>query len=484
MMTDISQVIENLYDEIRQVYLEDSYPWVIGFSGGKDSTATLQLIWYAIRDLPKEKRQKQIYVLSSDTLVETPVVVDHIINSLNSIDRVAREEGLPFSSHKVEPEKDDTFWINLIGKGYPAPSQRFRWCTDRLKIQPANKFILDRTSGGQQVIMVLGARKDESASRAQVIKNSIRNAQKLSGIKGSLIRPHTSLANAYVYTPIENFSTKDVWEYLLAWPCPWGNKNRDLAAMYKSAQDGECPLVIDKSTPSCGNSRFGCWVCTVVSADRSMEAMIDNGEEWLMPLLDFRDFLASTQDPKEKYKVRDYKRRNGRISIRDRDDENSSYIPGPYKFEFRKKILTNLLNAEKKVKESSPIKNFSLIGRDELHEIRRIWQMEEHDWEDSVPTIYREIYDEDLNWLRDDVSCLNASDKELLSEICENYQIPTGLVAKLLDLERQMSGMSRRAGVYRKIDSVFEEDWRTEKEAKQLEFEGIEYLEKSQKHSI
>ena len=482
-MSDFSQKIEKLYEEIRQVYLEDSYPWVIGFSGGKDSTATLQLIWYAIRSLPSEKRKKKIYVLSSDTLVETPVVVDHIINSLDSIDKVAREEGLPFSSHKVEPEKDDTFWINLIGKGYPAPSQRFRWCTDRLKIQPANKFILDQTSGGQQVIMVLGARIDESASRAQVIKNSKQNAEKFSGIRDSLIRPHTSLANAYVYTPIENFSTKDVWEYLLAWPCPWGNKNRDLAAMYKSAQDGECPLVIDKSTPSCGNSRFGCWVCTVVSADRSMEAMIDNGEEWLMPLLDFRDFLASTQDPKEKYKVRDYKRRNGRIAIRGDDAENSSYIPGPYKFEFRKKILAKLLCAEKKAKENSPIKNFNLIGSDELQEIRRIWQMEEHDWEDSVPTIYREIYEEDLDWLRDDVSCLNASDKELLSEICENNKIPTGLVAKLLDLERQMSGMSRRVAVYRKINNIFEEDWRTEKEAKQLEVKGIEYLENSQKHS-
>mgnify|MGYP002818705338 CR=1 FL=1 len=480
-MPDLNEKIEILYEEIRKVYLEDSYPWVVGFSGGKDSTATLQLIWYAIRSLPKEKRQKKIYVLSSDTLVETPIVVDHIVNSLDLIDRSAKEEGLPFSSHKVEPAADDTFWINLIGKGYPAPNQRFRWCTDRLKIQPANQFILDQTRTGNQVIMVLGARKDESASRSQVISKSKIRSEKQSGVKESLIRPHTSLTNAYVYTPIEEFSTKDVWEYLLGWPSPWGNANRDLAAMYKNAQDGECPLVIDKSTPSCGNSRFGCWSCTVVTADRSMEAMVDNGEEWLMPLLDFRDFLASTQDPKEKYKIREYKRRNGRIAFKNNGEENSSHVPGPYKINFRKEILRRLLSAEKKAKANSPVKDFSLISRDELQKIRHIWQIEEHDWEDSIQNIYKEVYDKNLNWLADDVSCLNASDKELLGEICETHHIPTGLVAKLLDLERQMSGMSRRSDVFKKIDNLFEEDWRTDAEVKQLEIKGIESLDNSKK---
>lgn len=475
--------IEDLYEEIRQVYLADSYPWVIGFSGGKDSTATLQIIWYAIRGLPKEKRVKDIFVLSSDTLVETPIVVDHINKSLDSIASAAKKEGLPISAHKVTPEPQDTFWINLIGKGYPAPNQRFRWCTDRLKIKPANKFILDRIHEGQQVIMILGARKDESASRAQVINKYKKQGQKLNQVTGNLIRPHSSLPSAYVYTPIEEFSTKDVWDYLLSWPSPWGSANRDLMAMYKSAQDGECPLVIDKSTPSCGNSRFGCWVCTVVTADRSMEAMIDNGEEWLIPLLEFRDFLAKTQDPKEKYKVRDYKRRNGRISLKNRGTEDTSHIPGPYKINFRKEILRNLLVSEKKARENSDIKGFRLISEEELHEIRRVWQIEEQDWEDSVPDIYREVYGEDLNWLRDDVSCLNESDKELLSKICEEHEVPTGLVAKLLDLERQLSGMGRRSAVYRKIDNIFEEDWRTKKEARQLELHGIESLDKLRKSS-
>jgi len=38
-----------------------------------------------------------------------------------------------------------------------------------------------------------------------------------------------------------------------------------------------------------------------------MEAMVDAGQEWLEPLLDFRNFLADTQDPAQKHEVRDHR---------------------------------------------------------------------------------------------------------------------------------------------------------------------------------
>ena len=53
--------LEDIHSEIQDVYLNYPYPWVIGYSGGKDSTTTLQLIWYAISELPEEKRDKPIY---------------------------------------------------------------------------------------------------------------------------------------------------------------------------------------------------------------------------------------------------------------------------------------------------------------------------------------------------------------------------------------------------------------------------------------
>ena len=70
--------LSDIYSVIQKVYLSDKKPWVVGYSGGKDSTCTLQLVWNALAKLPQEKRQKPVYVISSDTLVETPVIVRYI----------------------------------------------------------------------------------------------------------------------------------------------------------------------------------------------------------------------------------------------------------------------------------------------------------------------------------------------------------------------------------------------------------------------
>ncbi|WP_202882116.1 DNA phosphorothioation system sulfurtransferase DndC [Candidatus Manganitrophus noduliformans] len=440
------------YDEIRSVYLEHPQPWVIGYSGGKDSTTALQLIWSALSKLPKEKLSKPLYIISSDTLVETPKIVDYIDSSLEKMNVAAREQGLPFTAHKVKPLLKDTFWVNLIGRGYPAPSKRFRWCTERLKIDPANHFILDKVAEHGEVIVVLGVRKSESATRAQVMS--------LHRVKGSLLSRHTTLPNASVYTPIEDFTVEDVWTYLLQVPSPWGSNNRDLVTLYRNAQAGECPLVVDKTTPSCGNSRFGCWVCTVVTRDKSMEAMIENGEEWLEPMLEYRDLLASTQDPAVKAQVRELKRRNGRVMAK----AGGGIIFGPYKLEVRKDLLRRLLQVQKQVRTTGPNPNEGLIGAEELFEIRRLWRSEAQDWEDSVPKIYREVMGEDLDWIADDQPTFSSEERRMLDSICERHDVPSTMVAKLLDIERELHGMSRRSSIHQKIASVLEEDWRSEEE--------------------
>lgn len=434
--------------EVRDMYLADHRPWVVGYSGGKDSTATLQLVWYAVAGVPADRRTKPVYVISSDTFVETPVIVDYINQNLDAVNRAAREQGLPFEAHKVVPEVSDTFWVNLLGRGYPAPSTRFRWCTERMKIKPANKFILDRVAEFGEVIMVLGSRRGESSTRDQVLKAH--------AVEGSRLRRHTSLPNAFVYAPIEEFTTDDVWQYLLQAKCPWGTDNTRLVAMYKNAAAGECPLVVDTSTPSCGNSRFGCWVCTVVQADRSMEAMVDNGEDWMEPMLEFRNLLASTQDPAEKHKYRRAKRRDGKIARR---PDGTPAPFGPYELAVRQTFLRKLLEVQKRVRGEGPDPNATLILEAELHEIRRLWRTEEQDWEDSLPRIYREVTGEDLEWVRDDVTGFSGRDGELLARVAERHAVPANLIAKLLDLERDMYGMGRRAGIYEKMDQILREDW-------------------------
>lgn len=440
-------------DEIRSIYLADARPWVLGYSGGKDSTTALQLIWNALAKLPPASLTKPVYIISSDTLVETPKIVDYIDTSLERMNQAAAEQKLPFTAQKVRPEIQNSFWVNLIGRGYPAPSKRFRWCTDRMKIEPANRFILDKVAQHGEVVVILGVRRAESATRAQVMS--------LHRIDGSKLSRHSTLPNAYVYTPIEDFSVDDVWTYLLQVPSPWGNNNRDLVTMYRNAQAGECPLVVDKTTPSCGNSRFGCWVCTVVIRDKSMEAMIDNGEEWLQPMLDFRDLLASTQEPSAKAQVRDHKRRNGRIMFK---QDGAGIVFGPYKLEFRKRLLRRLLEIQEQVRREGPNPKETLITEDELHEIRRLWRSELQDWEDSVPSIYRDVHGQDLAWLEDEQPMFSGDEQQLLGDIAERHGIPKGMLAKLIEVERELHGMSRRSSVFQKIDAVMHEDWRTQAE--------------------
>lgn len=410
------------------------------------------MIWSALSDLPHERLSKPLYIISSDTLVETPKIVDYIDSSLRRMDEAARREGFPFTAHKVKPTLNDSFWVNLIGRGYPAPSKRFRWCTDRLKIEPANRFILEKVAEHGEVVMVLGVRKSESSARAQVMS--------LHRIKGSLLSRHSTLPNAFVYTPIEDFSLDDVWTYLLQVPLPWGNNNRDLVTMYRNAQAGECPLVVDRTTPSCGNSRFGCWVCTVVTKDKSMEAMIENGEEWLEPMLEYRDLLASTQDPAVKGQVREFKRRNGQVMAK----RGGGIVYGPYKLEVRKDLLRRLLQVQKEVRSKGPNLQEQLISPEELQEIRRLWRLEAQDWEDSVPKIYLEIMGDDFQWIAEELPGFSGEERALLDTICQRHGVPSAMVAKLLDIERAHQTMSRRSSIQPRIASAFEEDWRSEAE--------------------
>jgi DNA sulfur modification protein DndC len=471
------EYLENLYEKVREVYLADSRPWVIGFSGGKDSTATLQLIWHSLKKLPESKLTKDVFVISSDTFVETPVIVDHINNTHELISTSAKEQGLPFKTAKVTPQINNTFWVNLIGRGYPAPYSNFRWCTDRLKIDPANKFITDTVAKYGEVVVVLGARFSESSSRA----GSMKKRQSV----GANLTRHSTLQNAWVYTPIEEWQTLEVWEYLLSYPSPWGFDNEELRQLYQDAQDGDCPLVIDKTSPSCGSSRFGCWSCTVVDKDVSMQSIINNGETWLQPLLDFRDWLAATGDPDKKVNIRSTRRRNGRVmyqkeTVKEIDEltrkeiekkidkldvnGNKMLIWGPFLLDFRKIILEKLLSTQIELQKCPKGAETVLISKEELQEIRRLWLFEEGDWEDSIPKLYKKVTGEDLQIVENDWAGMGGVELQLLQETCEDYDIPVELITELFDTERRQFGMSRRSTIFSDIDKVLKKDWSSRQE--------------------
>jgi DNA sulfur modification protein DndC len=453
-LTISGEAIRELEERTRRTYLADARPWVIGYSGGKDSTAVVQHVWYSLSKLSPEELKKPVYVISSDTLVESPIIVEQITRTLSRIDSAAVEQKLPFRTEIVKPAIHDTFWVNLIGKGYPAPYKRFRWCTDRMKIQPANQFIKSTAERFGEVVLVLGVRRSESATRAQAMSLHKRHGESLSR--------HSDMAAAWVYTPIEDWSTNDVWTFLLSAPSPWGNNNHDLVAMYRNANAGECPLVVDTKTPSCGNSRFGCWVCTVVEHDRTMEAMVENGEDWMEPMLEFRDWLASTQDPATKRGIRDVRRRDGRVHTW--GENKDKIIWGPFKFEFKQEILRRLLRAQKKVRDLEENTKTLLISMEELEEIRRLWRMECADWEDTLPQIWQEEGGQDHHWLQEDAATVTANESELLRTIATQHDVDPKMLADLIDLEKRHSGLHRRSTIYNEIDSILKKDWRSEEE--------------------
>ena len=456
-MTDTYSVfdhrnVKDVYQEIQELYLQQKRPWVIGYSGGKDSSTALQLVWKAIETLPEDERRYPVYVIASDTKVETPIIVNYIDTTLKRINETARASNMPFQAEKVMPTLNDTFWVNLIGRGYPAPTTQFRWCTDRMKINPANRFIEEKVSKHGEVIMVLGVRKTESSTREQLM-NTYQ-------VKGHVLRRHTSLRGAFVYAPIADFTADDVWTYLLQVPSPWSNNNRDLAAMYRNASAGECPLVIDTSTPSCGNSRFGCWVCTVASRDSSMEAMIDNGEEWMEPLLEFRDWLFETTNPTRKRVFRGIKGRDGRVILK----KDGTPAARTYTLETSQTMLAKLLSIQKKICKDGPDPDTQLISHEEIMEIRRIWRTERQDWDDTVPDIFKRALNYDLNWPTDDDVHFDTDQRVLLESICQEYDVPFELIAKLIEAEKQTHGLAYRANIQKLLNMVLNEEWRSETE--------------------
>ena len=331
-----------------------SYPWIVTFSGGKDSTLVAHLVFEALLELPPSMRQRKVYFVSNDTLVESPLVAQHMHRSLKQILDAAKILKLPVEGTVTKPSIDKTFWTLLIGKGYPSPNRNMRWCTDRLKIEPTSTYIKNKVSENGKAIIVLGVRKDESSTR----KASIESHKNL---ENSNLTPHGSLANAFVYRPIMDVGTDDVWEFLASNNPPWGGTHNDLIKLYREAAGGECPIVLSQEeAPGCGtnSSRFGCWTCTVVNKDKSLQGFVDVGKTEFQPLLDFRDWLAEIRNKPE---YRQVERRNGTLTIK-----GGKHIPGPFTVEARQMILNRLLEVQTAYGDE-------LITQAEIDLIKQIW---------------------------------------------------------------------------------------------------------------
>lgn len=459
----IQKTIDLLTKEIQELYLSDYIPWVVGYSGGKDSSATLQLVWNAISELPVEKRIKEIHVISTNTLVENPIVALWQEKSLKLMANTAKQRDLPIIPHRLTPATKDTFWVKILGKGYPAPRQGFRWCTLRLKINPSNDFITNLVQRNGEAIVVLGTRKAESSARARSM-----TARKKKSIRKHL-SPNPTLPNSLVYSPIETWENDDVWTYLMQYENPWGMKNASLLTMYVSAsEDHECPLVLDSDTPSCGDSRFGCWVCTLVDKDKSMMAMIQNDEEkeWMFPLLELRDQLDFRGEEKRirEAERRDFRRMDGAVHYNRFSD---GVIPGPYTQKARCEFLEKVLEAQRWIEQHAPedVSHYKIITVEELREIRRIWVVEKHEFEDLLPSIYKKVFGKPFeDSAQYNTLLFSQEDLDDLRSICSD-DIQYQTIRELLDVERRYKTSQRRAGLFENLEKAIKKGFFSDAEA-------------------
>jgi DNA sulfur modification protein DndC len=319
---DFSGRIGFVRQEIAENYLKDSEPWVIAYSGGKDSTMTLQLALETIAEEPK----KEIHILYADTKVEPPPVIDNAMRLLNKIDTWAKNKGLPVIIKILHPKIEDSFFVLVLGKGYLPPTRWFRWCTERLKVKPIKKYIKSIIKEHGGCVVLLGMRLRESTSRDRGLKK--RGYSKW--------MPFEGLKGAEIYAPILELTIEDVWTYLLNNNPPWGMDNHFLRSLYTGG-DSSCSLF-------CGGIRFGCWVCTVVKKDKCTEGLSKLPEwEWLSMLTEYRDkLLIVRSDPKSRI----LKRVNGK-----------EYL-GPLSLKTRKTLYKELKELEKKM-------GYSIISAEE-----------------------------------------------------------------------------------------------------------------------
>ena len=302
------------------------------------------LVFDALLSLPADSRTKPISVVCTDTRVEIPAIVEMVEGTLERMRKCSLQHNLNVDVNLLKPTVEESFWVNIIGRGYPPPNRTFRWCTQRMKIDPVTTFVQQRIGHWGEAILHLGARRAESASRAQTMASrEARNG----------LHRHPDLPRVWVSNPIEFLTTEEVWAYLLQKPNPWGGDNRPLYKLYASASNGECPIQIDTSTPSCGHSRFGCWTCTVVDRDKASEGLLASGDERMEKLIEFRETLLYYREPA-----------NGK---RDNRRMNGNEGPGPLTIAARRELLQRLLALQEEVR-------FQIISPEELLLIQQLWK--------------------------------------------------------------------------------------------------------------
>lgn len=322
-----------VYDEHKPgIAMNDIRDWLsneinlVSFSGGKDSTTVLQLVLSALKNT-----DGKLYIVTADTLMEIPYFQAYVDAVRHRIAEYIERVGLNAEIVTVTPAIKDSFWVSVLGKGYPAAHMGFRWCTGVLKIDPITRFTREITKDKRFSVFV-GVRSAESVLRAKIYKK--KNYK------------------SHHYAPILDWSSHDVWEYLLTEPCPWGDDHSRIVEVYRFASD-EC--VYGEAQGVCvGNARYGCWACPLQASQQLDMIAYNTGDARYKILKKYKNLLVKcANNPVYRSRIR----RNGTAGL------------GPFLVEHRERLFDDL----KKLEDHT---GWRLITPDEEIEIKRHWDLD------------------------------------------------------------------------------------------------------------
>lgn len=366
-------------------YYGDLYKhWAIAFSGGKDSSATVTLVAHLI-ETGQIAKPESLTVLYADTRQELPPLHVSALNILDALrDRLQPHfQAGGFETRVVLPDLDYRYFVYILGRGVPPPSNTFRWCTPKLKVMSMERELESlRQERGEKFLMLTGVRIGESAARDQRIAVS---CTKDGGECGQGWFQHSSSgAVADTLAPIVHWRVCHVWDWLLQADLELGFPTFEIARIYgQEVSDGEEAL----------NARTGCIGCPLVQKDAALDRLVAQPEwSYLAPLQKLRPLYWEIKKPQYRHRKHGEINKDGSLAAK----QNRL---GPLTLDARRWMLAQVLAIQAEVNTAAQLlgkPEISLINGEELARIEELiaantypekWDGTEHRGDEWLPEI-------------------------------------------------------------------------------------------------
>lgn len=364
-----STTYTELIHELKVSYLDPTtigYPIAVAYSGGKDSTLVVKAYIEMLEALPAYQRVRPVHILSCDTGLEFPNIIENLVSNCQEIQEYALVKNLPVTVHLLQPEVSQKYFPLLVGLGYLPPRRMTKWCVQRLKINVTQAIIRKLALEFECCIVVLGTRESESVSRSNSIRKHSNGNERYNS-RANMVKSDNQLQviRQLVYQTIRYFSTNAVWNAFEKDGFPWGLGYSRMKKLYKDAS-GECPLVADTSKQGTCGGRYGCYLCTLISEDKAMLSLLQNGYGWMKPIHDYRKFMISLAENPNMREQFMYDRKSGKIL-----KEKSQ---GGFNKKGRRLLFSKLMKLRELIARTKPADlQFEVISDEEIEQIQKYW---------------------------------------------------------------------------------------------------------------